>query len=100
MVALNTEPGQERRLLEWRTNGNYSFPVALSSAEDFAEKVYGVSATPTTFLLSADGRLIFRHKGSATGNKQVLEAEIRELLGLDPFAGIEPDKPPAGPEKK
>jgi len=99
MVALNTIPDQSQQLPEWRAKGKYTFPIVLSSDEDFAKRVYGVSATPTNFLLMADGRVVFRHKGYDAGEEKILEAEIRELLGLDPFAGIEPEKSPAAEKK-
>jgi hypothetical protein len=51
-----------------------------------------VFGTPTNLILNADGRLVFRHLGFGEGNEKIMEAEIRDLLGLDPFAGLEPAK--------
>jgi len=92
MVAININPGQDKDLLEWRTKGKYTFPIALSE-KNFARINYGVIGAPTNLLLNADGRMVFRHLGSGTGGEKVMEAEIRELLGLNPFEGIEADKP-------
>jgi hypothetical protein len=100
-VALNVQPDQDRLLPEWRAKGKYTFPIVLSSDKDFAQAAYGVTSTPTSIILNADGKLVFRHLGYATGEEMILEAEIRELLGLDPFASLEPEQqPPAAQVKK
>jgi hypothetical protein len=97
MVAINTNPSQDSQLPEWRTKGKYTFPVLLSSGNDFVRTNYGVSGTPTNFILNADGRLVFRHLGYGPGNEKTMEVEIRELLGLDAFEGVEPPKAPTPP---
>jgi len=99
MVAPNTIPDQSQQLPGWRAKGRYTFPIVLASDEEYARTAYGVHAEPTTLILDADGRMVFRHLGYATGEEMTLETEIRELLGLDPFAGIEPEKSPAAEKK-
>ncbi len=84
-------------MTEWRAKGKYTFPVLLSSSNDFVRTTYGVSGTPTNLFLNADGKTVFRHLGYGTGNEKTMEVEIRELLGLDPFEGVEPPKAPAPP---
>jgi hypothetical protein len=102
MIAINTIPSQDAQLPEWREKGKYTFPVALSSSSNFARTNYGVSGTPTNLLLNADRKLVFRLLGYGTGGEKTMEAEIRELLGLKPFEGIEPPKATTAPavEKK
>jgi hypothetical protein len=51
-----------------------------------------VFGAPTNLILNADGKLVFRHLGYGTGSAKTMEAEIRELLGLNPFEGLEPAK--------
>lgn len=92
MIAINNIPGQNAQIPEWRVKGKYTFPVVATNAGDYVLVNYGVSATPTNLLLNADGKMVFRHIGYQTGNEKTMEAEIRELLGLNPFAGVEPDK--------
>jgi hypothetical protein len=99
MVAINVTPSQDSQLPEWRTKGKYTFPIALSE-KGFARINYGVTGAPTNLLLNADGRMVFRHLGFGTGGEKVMEAEIRELLGLNPFEGIEPDKPAESVKKQ
>jgi hypothetical protein len=100
MVALNVNPDEDNQLPEWRAKGNYTFPIVLSSDREFARSAYGVNGTPTNIILNADGKMVFRQMGYGTGGERTLEAEIRELLGLDPFTGLEPGKVPPAAEKK
>ena len=73
--------------------------LVLSSSRDFAKSTYGVSGAPTNLLLNADGKAVFRHLGYGPGGEVAMEIEIRELLGLDPFEGVEPAKPAAAVKK-
>jgi hypothetical protein len=99
MVAINTVPDQDKQLGEWRKKGGYTFPVLLSE-KDFARTNYGVLGAPTNLLLDSDHRTVFRHLGYGEGGEKRMEAEIRELLGLDPFEGVETNKPAEGAPKK
>jgi hypothetical protein len=93
MVAINTSPSQNGQIPEWRRKGNYTFPIVLSPNQEFASATYDVVGAPTTLLLDQEGKVLFRHPGSGPRDEQVIESEIRELLGLDPFEGLEPAKP-------
>ena len=66
------------------TKGSTTFPIVLASAEDFAGRTYGVSEAPVSLLLNGEGQAICRYVGADPGSEQVLETEIRILLGLDP----------------
>ena len=88
MVAINIVSSQDKELAEWRKKGGYTFPV-LVCGPTFARDAYGVSAAPTNVLLDTDHRTAFRHLGYGPGAEKRMEAEIRELLGLDPFEGTE-----------
>ena len=85
MVAINTTPAQDKDLPDWRAKGRYTFPIALSPERDFARTTYGVTGAPTNMILNAGGKMVFRHLGYGAGGEKTIEAEIRELLGLDPF---------------
>ena len=88
MIAINVVPEQDKDVPEWRKKGGYTFPMLLSGS-GFAESTYGVRGEPTNFLLDADHRLVFRHLGYGSGGEKQIEAEVRELLGLDPFEPID-----------
>jgi hypothetical protein len=93
MVAINTTPSEEGQLAAWRDKGKYTFPIVLSRGGGFVKTTYGVLMTPTNVLLNSDGREAFRNLGGGAGAASIVEAEIRELLGLKPFEGLEPDFP-------
>jgi thioredoxin-related protein len=97
MIAINTEPQQDEIIPEWKAKGKYTFPVLVTEKEEFARTTYSVTGTPTNILLNTDGKVVFRHIGYYSAGEKILEAEIRELLGLDPFEGVEaPEKSATG----
>lgn len=82
MVAINVNPGQDKDIPAWREKNKYTFPVLVSPTNDYARTNYGVPGTPTNVFLNSSGKAVFRHLGYASGGEAVMEAEIRELLGL------------------
>lgn len=90
LIAFNMLAQQNEMLPEWKAKGKYTFPIVVTDDKDyFATNPFDVRGTPTSFLLDADGKIIFRHVGYSSGAEKIMEAEIRELLGLDPFEGQE-----------
>jgi len=85
MVAINVTPSQDSMLAEWKKKGRYTFPVLLSPSPDYARTTYSVSGTPTNLVTDSSRKVIFRTAGYANGGEKTLEAEVRELLALDPF---------------
>jgi len=53
-------------------------PVVLDEKE-LAHKDYGITATPTTFIVDSAGRMIFKHLGYGPGMENMFDKEI-ELL--------------------
>ncbi len=100
MVAINVNPEQNDQLPEWRAKNKYTFPILVTDSGNYARTNYGVPGTPTNLILDSGTRTVFRHLGYGPGNEKTMEAEIRELLGLNPFEGIQPDKPTAPKGKK
>lgn len=95
MIALNTVDEQKNLIPEWRAKNKYTFPILIGLPEDrFLD--YQFVGAPMNLLVDAQQRIRFRHRGgSLTGrNSNVLEAEIRELLGLDPFVRTATGSPP------
>ena len=56
-----------------------TMPVLLDD-KDISRKDYGVPATPTTFIIDAGGRIIFKHVGYGEGMEEMFEKEIDLLL--------------------
>ncbi len=84
VVALNISPDEDALLPAWRDKGKYTFPIVLASAEDFAKRTYGVSEAPVSLVLNGEGQAICRYVGADSDSAQMLETDIRILLGLDP----------------
>ncbi len=85
MVAINVDPSQDSLLAAWKKKGRYTFPVLLSPSPDYARTTYSVSGTPTNLLTDSTRKVMFRTAGYADGGDEMLEAEVRDLLGLNPF---------------
>ena len=97
MVAVNMVSVQNDMLPGWKAKGKYTFPIAMTEDKDYWEtNPFSVRGTPTNLLVASDGKVVFRHIGSPSGAEKTLEAEIRQLLGLDPFAESETPARTAG----
>ncbi len=99
MLAIQVAPEENSQVAEWKARGGYSIPVLLvpaaasaePSGQDYAAKRYGVLGEPTDLLLDAAHKVVFRHMAAKA---VALEAEIRDLLGLPPFEGLEQEGSP------
>jgi hypothetical protein len=45
------------------------------------EKLYGLQGVPVLFVIDQDGNIHFEHKGYRPDILQVLDVELRDLLG-------------------
>ncbi|WP_420265654.1 peroxiredoxin family protein [Candidatus Magnetominusculus dajiuhuensis] len=57
-----------------------SFIVLLDTDKRVAKKLYKVSAQPTTYLISSDGKIIRKFFGSVDWTDEVVQKEIEGLL--------------------
>jgi hypothetical protein len=86
MIAINMVSQQNSMIPDWKAKGKYTFPVLVTEETDYwATNPYKVQGTPTNVLLDGHGNAVFRHTGFGEGGEKMVEAEIRELLGLEPF---------------
>jgi hypothetical protein len=86
MIAINMVSQQNSQISDWKAKGKYTFPVVVTQETDYwATNPYKVQGTPTNVLLDGAGNAVFRHSGFGPDGEKMMEAEIRELLGLDPF---------------
>ena len=51
------------------------------------QKDYGVTSTPTHYLLDASGKVLSRHGGCQKGDEVQLEQEIKRALGGAAISG-------------
>lgn len=64
----------------------WSIPPLIGTDLSELRQKYPITGAPETFLLDRQGRRFTHHVGFERGQERVVEAEIRLLLGLDPFA--------------
>lgn len=92
MVSINTVESQNELIPEWKSEKGFTFPILVGATRQFLVENYDYQGSPTNFLLNQDGRVVFKHVGYGPGGEKVMEAEIRELLGLDPFQGVDAEE--------
>lgn len=82
-MAINIFPEQDELISGWKESHGYTFPVLTVTDTDRVMEQYGLVATPESFLLDGERRIVYRHTGYSPGDEEELEAQIREHLGLD-----------------
>ena len=88
MVAVNTIDYQKDMIPDWRNKNKFTFPILVGATDTFLKESYNHQGNPTNMLVNADGRVLFKHVGYEGGGEKVIEAEIREMLGLEPFEPV------------
>lgn len=81
-------PRMHSRIAPYFESKGFDFPALLDTDHAVGTRL-GVINLPTTFLVSQDGRLIWRHVGFADGDERALETELRRLLAL-PLPSVVP----------
>jgi thiol-disulfide isomerase/thioredoxin len=77
LLAVNAgEPAD--RVRAYIAEGGYTFPVLLDEDSLAADTFGGIRGMPASFVLDADGELVYQHVGALTG--EVLEAHVTSLL--------------------
>jgi peroxiredoxin len=75
VVAIDIQEGRDT-VAKWARDKNVSFPILLDTS-GAVTRDYEVTATPTVFLLSRDGKLVAK----ALGTKGWTSAPGHALLG-------------------
>jgi hypothetical protein len=79
VLAINLEPAQRDSVLPLLAAMRVGF-MPLESEWAWAEKHYDVDGTPSTALIDAEGRIVFRPVVHDTGSRIVLERQVEALL--------------------
>jgi thiol-disulfide isomerase/thioredoxin len=61
-------------------NAGYNGSPVLLDEKELAHKEYGITATPTTFVVDPAGRMIFKHLGYGPGMEIMFDKEVDLLL--------------------
>ncbi len=79
VVAVDASNSKARTIKVIEKTG-VTFGVLLDNKK-VARELYKIRGTPTTFMINADGMIVFRHVGYYPGMETVLEKEIQNLVG-------------------
>lgn len=80
-VWLNILPEETSLVPGWLAAKQLNVPVLVGGSQDLFERDYGIQSTPTTYLLDANGRVLYRAIGYKPGDEKVLEDKIAGMLG-------------------
>jgi thiol-disulfide isomerase/thioredoxin len=93
IIGVSDDDDPPAAVKKWAVEHKMNYPIVMSTPE--LRKVFaGVSALPTSFIVSRESRVVMRHVGMLTA--ATTEAETRHLAGLPVNASIEEidkDKP-------
>ena len=79
VVAVDVRDDREGTRSFYELSG-FEIPNAFDT-QGVAISQYGVAATPTTFLVDDEGRIVWRRYGYLPGEEEMLRARILRLLG-------------------
>lgn len=82
VVYINAYPEEEKLVRGWLAEHRYTVPVLVGATLDDVQRDYGVEATPTHYLLDANGLVLSKHSGYRAGDAAALEQEIRRALAI------------------
>ncbi len=70
------------RAREFYKGYGFTIPAGFD-VDGTVSKQFGVEATPTNYLVDADGRIVWRHYGFRPGDEALLRQEISAVLDSD-----------------
>jgi len=84
MVWINVLPEQEKLIAPWLEEHRFTVPVLVGAAMDSLSKNYQIKATPTNYLVDANGKVLYYVTGYKPGDEKLLEAKIAAALNTAP----------------
>ncbi len=85
-VWINILPEEVGLIAGWQVAKSLTVPVLIGASQDFLQREYHITSTPTTYLLGDKGQVLFREDGYKSGEEKVLEAKIEAALNDTPAA--------------
>jgi hypothetical protein len=79
VLAVNTDPKQDRMVVPFLTGSGYTF-TAIKDADEAIQKAYKVNIAPTNILIDAEGRIVARPVLGNAEQERWLGAWIELLL--------------------
>lgn len=85
LAISQDDPRSQPKIGAFLRSQKLTFPILLDG-DSRISRLFRVSAVPTTFLVSTEGRIVALHRGYRDGDERILEQEVRELLASEPAA--------------
>lgn len=85
LLITHEEP---ERVREFLRRHSYRLPVYVERVP--MPEAFGLRALPTTFIVTAAGDVVVRHRGAARWDQPAVEALLRHLVGLSSTEGEGP----------
>jgi len=82
VVYVNILPDEQKLVKGWQAEHCSTVPVLVGATTGTIQDNYDVTATPTHYLLDANGKVLARHSGFKAGDEKRLEQEIQSALGI------------------
>jgi len=79
VVAVSVDAGSETLVRRFVQRESLAFPVVHDQAGTI-QKQYHVVGVPTSYLIGADGRLLWQHVGGIHGNLPTVRVELEKAL--------------------
>ena len=80
VVWINILPEEVYLIPGWAMAKKLNVPVLIGASQDSLQRDYNIVATPSTYLLGPDGKVLFHEDGYKAGDEEILEAKIVEGL--------------------
>jgi cytochrome oxidase Cu insertion factor (SCO1/SenC/PrrC family) len=81
-VWINILPEETALVPGWQVAKKLTVPVLVGGSQDGFQRDYGIESTPTSYLLDANGRVVFRAEGYKPGDEKLLDEKIGGFLGV------------------
>jgi len=79
VVAVDAS-NQKARTLKMIEKTGVTFGILLDGRK-VAREMYKIRGTPTTYMINADGMIVFKHVGYYPGMETALEKEVQSMVG-------------------
>jgi cytochrome oxidase Cu insertion factor (SCO1/SenC/PrrC family) len=81
-VWINILPEENHLIAGWQAEKKLTVPVLIGASQESLQRDYAIDATPASYLLDQNGRVILYLEGYKPGDEKTLEARINALLNL------------------
>ena len=83
-VWINVVPDENKKIPDWLEKHQFTIPVLIGASQASLQRDYKLKMTPTHYLLTPAGDILFTHAGYEKGDEKELEEHIQKALGNIP----------------